>query len=149
MKNCFKFSLFILFLSVHCLLPAQENNNDRQIFYADILKKNGVIVASDITRMAYVDIQKIAKYNFDGLRSYSDRQQVKLKNGPVVELLSIQDKLAAGLTIDSAIIATKKEIAKVSYTHPVMPVVDVKIGYKESVKQGETTTIFLIPKDNN
>ena len=149
MKNPYRFVLFIFLLFTSPLIEAQQDNSDRQNYYAETLKKNGVIVTADITTMAYVDVQRIATYNFDSYRAYDKRQQVKLKNGPTVELLSILERLHEGATIDSTIIAKKKDIANSNYKYAIATVVDVMIGYKAPVKQREKTTIFMIPKDNN
>jgi hypothetical protein len=145
MKN--KFCLLIFFFSFH-FLEAQQDN-DRQDSYAQEVKKNGVIITTDITKMPYTDVQKIVKYNFDSYRAYKTRQKVQLKNGPVAELESIDERLKEHVVIDSEIIAKKKSIAGTSYKYEVVPLLDILLGYKAPLKQKEKTSIFMIPKDNN
>jgi len=145
----YHWGLIFIFIFLNTELSNAQQDKDLQSFYADHIKANGVIVSTDVTAIPYVDIDRIAKFNFDSYRAYNTRQRVKLINGPIVELQSIQERLAEGKTIDQAIIDKKKDIASVTYKYEVMPKVDVKIGYKAPVKEREKTKIFMIPKDTN
>ena len=147
MKNLYYFSLIVCFLFYSQFINAQDK--DLQNYYADKIKTNGVLVSTDITQIPTVDIEKIIKYDFNEYRSYDTHQQVKLKNGPVIQLLSITERLNAGEIIDKGLVEKKKSIAGVSYPHSTMPVLDIRIGYKPAVTEREKTTIFMIPKDNN
>jgi hypothetical protein len=114
MKNRFRYSFFLFFLFTGYLAQAQENA-DRQQYYAGILKGNGVIVAADITTMAYADVQRIASYDFDNMRGYDSRQQVKLVRGPEIGLQSVQERVNSGAHIDNAVISKARSIAESSF----------------------------------
>ena len=137
--------LLCFFLNTHVTRAQQDQ--DLQKFYADKIKTNGVIVSTDVTGIPYVDIDRISVFNFDQYRHYDSRHKVKLISGPIVELISIKERMADGKIVADSIVAKQKDIAQNTYKHEVMPKVDVHLGYKPPVKMREKTLIYMTPKD--
>jgi hypothetical protein len=146
MKYCYPFILFLCCLFCQNTLMAQQDK-DLQVFYSDKLKTNGVFVSSDISQIPYVDIDRIATSNFDQYRRYDTRQQVVLRHGPNIELASIQERLAAGKTVDASIVAKKKSFPSASYSNQSMPIVDRGFGVKPPVREKDVVKYTALPKD--
>jgi hypothetical protein len=145
MKYCYYTLLAIcLLLSAHGANAQQDK--DLQKYYSDQLMTNGVLISADVTALPYVDIKRIMDFNFDNYRSYDHKAQVKLINGPEIELLSIVDRLKGGATIDKDLVEKRKNITSITYKHASMPIVDVKIGYKAPVLKKERGIIYRLPK---
>jgi hypothetical protein len=124
-----------------------QQDKDLQLFYSDKLKTNGVFVSSDISQIPYVDIDRIATSNFDQYRRYDTRQQVVLRHGPNIELASIQERLAAGKTVDDNIVAKKKSFSTGSFSNQSMPIVDIGFGVKPPVREKDVVKYSSLPKD--
>lgn len=142
------------FLALTCILlflgifksDAQTDTTNQQ-FYNETVKPNGVGILTDVSHMAFSDVQKILNYNFDQYRDYDKRVTLKLSNGPTIELLSVIERQAQGKAIDSAIVEKAKSTANAHYKYPVTTVLNIGIGYKAPVTEREKTTIFMTPKE--
>ena len=124
-----------------------QTDTTNQSFYNETVKPNGVIILTNVSHMAFTDVQKILNYNFDQYRAYDKRVTLRLSNGPSIELLSVVERQAQGKKIDSDIVEKAKSTAKANYKYPVTTVLNIGIGYKAPVTEREKTTIFMTPKE--
>lgn len=144
MKYFTSIVFWLVFLVLNCHGQAKPDP-DLQKFYTEKIATNGVVTGIDLTTLPYVDIDRIATFNFDPYRAYDSRQQIKLINGPLVELYSLKEMQSMGKVIDLALVEKKKEIAASKYKYALITELDAKIGYKPPVKDREKNLIFKTP----
>jgi hypothetical protein len=135
---------FFMLLSTYESKAQKDTTN--QSFYNETVKPNGVRIITDVSRMAFTDVQKILNYNFDQYRAYDKRITVRLSNGPSIELLSLTERLAQGKAVDITIVEKAKSTAACNYKYAVTTILNIGIGYKAPVTEREKTTIFMTPK---
>jgi hypothetical protein len=144
MKYFTSLGFWLVFFVLNCHGQSKPDP-DLQKFYAEKIGTNGVVTSIDLTTLPYVDIDRIATFNFDPYRAYDTRQQIKLINGPLVELFSIKEMQAMGKIIDLALVEKKRDIATSKYKYALITELDAKIGYKPPVRDREKNLIFKTP----
>ncbi len=112
MKHLLIFSLFFVFGNL--ILNAQSKTTRKDIV---ILKENNVLSERDN--------QNLSTYNFDQYRFLNLRKKIQLVNGPLIELLSLKEVQALGISVDTK---TQENISKKSEQFKHESILQLNIG---------------------
>jgi hypothetical protein len=112
--------LFLIFIS-YLLLPnlsfSQSNSSINKTF----------VVLEAKEGLSQSDIEKIEKTNYDEYRFYSIRKKVQLERGPLIELLSIKELEALGVSVSQSIVAVAKSKSE-SFKHESILNLNIGVG---------------------
>lgn len=94
------------------------------------LEKNGIKSSKIKTKISSDDIERLGVFDFSGYRNYSESQLVQIKNGPIIELYSIEKSISKGMVFKDSLINEKLNINNSGVTHSVIPLVEIGFGIK-------------------
>lgn len=94
---------------------------------SEIQTKGGFIILESKTELTTSDFQKIANYNFDDYRFYNLRKKIQLKQGPLIELKSINELQKEGVVIPSTVVELAKAKSE-DFKHESILLLDLGLG---------------------
>lgn len=97
------------------------------------LNKAGITEVSCKFLLEDADYEKILYFDFTQYREYDKKRQVQVVNGPLIELSSLKDMQAKGVSIDVKLLDDKKQSAEHDTKHKTIPQVDVGIRKQKAV----------------
>lgn len=93
----------------------------------ELQSKGGFIILESKTELTTSDFQKVASYNFDEYRFYNLRKKIQLKQGPLIELKSINELQKEGVVISSTVVESAKAKSE-DFKHESILLLDLGLG---------------------
>ena len=94
------------------------------------LATNGIFEQSIFNSISDEDYNRLLKFDFSPYRNYNTTQKVQIENGPLLELFSVEKMIQDGFVYDEMYVKSKKEVDNSHVTHQILPVVNIRFGYK-------------------
>lgn len=89
------------------------------------INRKDLIVLKETKTLSEKDEQNLTSYNFDQYRYLNLRKKIQLVNGPLIELLSLKEVQALGISVDTK---TQENISKKSEQFKHESILQLNIG---------------------
>jgi hypothetical protein len=135
MKNSIIFFLLFTNLNVFSqitekgsLTGGQKSKEVVKLITVQDLQGNGINSSKINEVLPTFELEKLLNYDFSSYRKYNQPQKIQIENGPIIELLSIQEMISNGTTFNSEYVLSKKDIDYSTISHEIIPIVNVGFG---------------------
>jgi hypothetical protein len=116
------FALIVLFVFASGDFSAQNPEKKKP--------KTFVIVKHAFT-LTENDKTIIESQDFDKYRYYSQRKQIQLQRGPLIELLSVKELIEMGIAVDASLIQESKD-RNPTALHTLILLLDIGLGIEKA-----------------
>ena len=89
------------------------------------INRKDLIILKETKTLSEKDEQKLTSYNFDQYRYLNLRKKIQLVNGPLIELISLNEMRTLGMPIDSKV---EENISKKSEQFKHESILQLNIG---------------------